>query len=100
MADFTVSHWGSDPEEGNDDCWTAEDFDNYEDAMAAFKADPTDPSVAYIMLDMGDMYGALTRKAPNYQPQSDEDFDREWREEIRREEGMLNGIDSYNDWGE
>ena len=52
------------------------------------------------MLDMGDMYGALTRKAPNYQPQSDEDFEAEWREEIRREEGMLNGINSYNDWGE
>lgn len=23
---------------------------------------------------------------------------RRWREEIAREEGMLNGIDSYNDW--
>lgn len=26
--------------------------------------------------------------------------DREWRNEIAREEGMLNGIDSFNDWNE
>jgi hypothetical protein len=25
---------------------------------------------------------------------------RQWRDEIAREEGMLNGIDSYNDWRE
>ena len=27
-----------------------------------------------------------------------ESDNRAWREEIAREEGMLNGIDSYNDW--
>ncbi len=28
----------------------------------------------------------------------DTGFDAEWKKEIAREEGMLNGIDSFNDW--
>ena len=27
-------------------------------------------------------------------------FDPEWQGEIAREEGMLNGIDSFNDWSQ
>ena len=33
----------------------------------------------------------------DYDP-NDLDDDDDWRREIAREEGMLNGIDSYNDW--
>ncbi len=31
-------------------------------------------------------------------PDDGDDWVQEWNEEIAREEGMLNGIDSYNDW--
>jgi hypothetical protein len=97
---FEVTHWGSDPEAGNDDCWTGEDFDNFEAAKKAFDTDPTDTSVAYVMLDLGPALGQLMRKAPNFVPTDTEKEDAEWREDIAREEGMLNGIDSYNDWRE
>lgn len=98
---YSVNHWGSHPDEGNDDCWTGWDFATLAEAEAEFN-NPTfiaytdfERGVAYIQMDGPDIY--RVRKNPGFKP-SPEPSDREWRREIAMEEGMLNGIDSYNDW--
>lgn len=104
MADkpFSVLHWGSHPDEDNDDCYTGEDFDSKEDAIAAFKTDADDTSVAYIEIDglteeeLSHIGIPRVRKNPKFVPSPDSGDD-EWRREIAREEGMLQGVDAYNE---
>ena len=99
---YSVLHWGSHPDEDNDDCYTGEDFSSKDDAIAAFKVDADDTSVAYIEIDgltdaeLSDMGLERVRKNPHHIPCKD-DGDDEWRREIAREEGMLQGVDAYNE---
>jgi hypothetical protein len=98
---YAVNLWGSHPDDDNDDCWTGDDFPTLAEAEAVF-ADPA-PSfpfckmadVAYVELDGPGCH--KVRRNPSFVPTPDEG-DEDWRREIAREEGMLNGIDSYNDW--
>lgn len=107
---FSVSLWGSDPDAGNDDCWTQRNFDSYEDAMACFiypgeffdlGRDLTD--AAYIELVRCEAIGngstevtRLTkRQNPDFVPSSDDGH--EWRSEFAMQAGMAFGVAGYND---
>jgi len=104
---FAVLNWGSHPDEKNDDCWTGEDFATLEEALVAFNLQVTSPDTedtAYIELDGPDAY--LLRKVPGYDPvarrKRAEASDREWRQELAMEAGMLHGVEAYNEmmgWG-
>jgi hypothetical protein len=71
---YSVLHWGSHPDEDNDDCYTGEDFDSKDDAIAAFKVDADDTSVAYIEIDgltdaeLSDIGLQRVRKNPKFAP--------------------------------
>jgi hypothetical protein len=99
---FSVSHWGSHPDEENDDCFTGEDFDSLEEAIEAFHADPGDSSVKYIELDgLEDSelskhgISSRYRKNPNYRKTRDDDSD--WKRENAMQAGMAFGCDGYNE---
>jgi len=100
---YSVNLWGSDPQAGNDDCNTGEDFATREEAMAAFlnpwsvfNRTYFEACTAVFEIDGPDVY--KTRENPEYTPTSDDTFDEDWRREIAMEAGMCMGIDSYNDY--
>ena len=62
----------------DDDGTTYDDFDGWE-------------------LYTGDTWEGFKKDFQESQEENERD-NRRWREEIAREEGMLNGINSYNDW--
>lgn len=90
---YSVSFWGSDPDEDNDDCWTGQDFGTLAEAEAAFAATPRDRSVAWVMIDGPDVH--RTRPVPGYRPQPD-DYDAERREHAMQA-GMAGGCEAYNE---
>jgi hypothetical protein len=107
MKEYCVQEWGSHPDNGNDDCWTGEDFDTMEDARKAFDAPCTDTSTQYVELCK---YTGMTmlrgrevmqveridiRLNPNFRPTKDDDDD--WRHERAMQAGMGLGIDAYNE---
>jgi len=98
---YGVLHWGSHPDNNNDDCYTGQGFDSASDALAAFKADPEDSSVAFIEIDGLTeeelvMYGiGRVRKNPNFKPSHSNDDD--WKREQAMQAGMEFGIDAYNE---
>ena len=111
---FTVSLWGSNPDEtDNDDCWTGEDFATREEAIAAYREvvmfpDHSALSLAcgprgsweYVMID-GPETHELTQNPdrPSCERRRRElaRSDREWQRERAMEAGMLHGIEAYND---
>lgn len=96
---YSVLHWGSHPDLGNDDCFTGWDFDNLDEALKKFDEYVLDTSVQFIELDgLTDGVGDnRLRENRNFRPTSDEDWQLEWKREIAREEGMLSGVEAYND---
>lgn len=100
---FSVLHWGSHPDLDNDDCWTGEDFDTVEEAIAFFHKDPDDTSVEYIEIDgIADAdlpkYGIERhRKNPYFIKETRDHSDREWQSEYAMQQGMGLGIDAYNE---
>lgn len=111
---YSVLYWGSHPNEDNDDCYTGEDFDTKEAAVAFFNGEVQDPPnmpgyyrtcVAYIEIDGledSDLkaFGIeRIRKNPNFVPEpiKDRRDDEDWRHEQAMEAGMLHGIDAYNE---
>lgn len=108
MTKYYVNHWGSHPEEDNDDCWTGEDFESKEKALKCFYAD-ADTHTQYIELGYytGEIIGKAKevepldiRRNPKYKPSRNDDDD--WRRELAMEAGMLHGVQAYNDmmgWG-
>ena len=103
-----VNHWGSHPDEENDDCHTGEDFHTIADAIRFYMTDPKDSSVAWIEIDLSDdilkQYNIKRcRKNPLHIAATmlpsveDKSFDREWQQEIANEAGMLGGVHAYND---
>jgi len=99
---YSVNFWGSYPG-GNDDCWMGEDFETLDEAMKVFETpvsefaphmDTTD--VAFVEIDGPDFYRIkFNPEAPKKTKSERTD---EWLEEIRREEGMLQGIRGLNDY--
>jgi hypothetical protein len=99
---YSVSLFGSHPDEGNDDCHTGDDFATLEEARAAFSNpfshfSPAEaPTAAYIMLDGPDVHEI--RANPEYvAPVDGDDGEDEWRRERAMQAGMAFGCDGYND---
>jgi hypothetical protein len=103
---FSVTLWGSHPEEDNDDCWMGDDFATLAEAESAYR-DPASislgaasemagGSVAYIMLDGPGLDEPMVRKNPSHKPRRRDD-DSEWRREFAQQAGMAFGCDGYND---
>jgi hypothetical protein len=96
---YSVDYWGSDPDEGNDDCWTGYDFATLDEARAKFAAEPDAyhcSDTAVIVLDGPDVHEK--RKNPGFRPSKRDDS--EWRSEAVMQAGMLGGCEAYNDESE
>ena len=100
--------WGSHPDEDNDDCQTADDFDDKASATAVF-LDPSkattylgrcvnERSSVWIMLNRWNDDGTWThvdsrRLRADHTPESSG----VWNSERAHQAGMMGGIDAYND---
>jgi len=103
---FSVTFWGSHPDEGNDDCWTGEDFEDEHLARIAFQA-PTFTSyapahtVAYIVLDGDSMDEPEVKTNPAYDAarceRENAADNAAWYGEIAMQAGMAFGCEGYND---
>jgi hypothetical protein len=102
---YAINLWGSDPAEGNDDCWTGADFDTWAEASRTYfdlnrtfrQGDIT--GAAFIEFDGPDFYHVMPN--PHYQPSNTED-DNYWLHEQAMHAGMGLGVKAYNDakgWG-
>lgn len=107
---FSVTEWGSHPDEGNDDCWTGSDFASLAEAEAEMarliKAEGSPYSAggtAYVMLDGPGV--CRVEPIPAYHsPEGKRRRERKAREdramerhERAMEAGMAFGCDGYND---
>jgi hypothetical protein len=98
---YSVNLWGSDPDAGNDDCWTGVDFATREEAFAAFRNPWTHVNatyfrpadVAWIEVDGPDLHEK--RRNPAYRPSRRTDDG--WRQECAMQAGMGMGVEAYND---
>jgi len=75
MARYSVNLWGSHPNQDNDDCWTGDDFDNIDQARAAFDDIAWAPascflSTQWVILD-GDDGTYQERRNPAWQEDMD-----------------------------
>lgn len=90
---YCVNYWGSKPME-NDDCWTGRDFATKQEAEAFYNGEH--PSgMAWVEIDGPDIHAE--KPNPAYKDTREAD-DAEWRNEMRREAGMLHGIQGLNDF--
>ena len=99
---YEVNIWGSDPNEGNDDCWSGQDYTLQSKAVEAF----TNPDEVFTWIghknwhyvelcrcvgeDSWEEVGL--RKNPNYVPEDDVE-DNEWA----MLQGMAFGVEAYNE---
>ncbi|MHC4296448.1 MAG: hypothetical protein ACYS7Y_04035 [Planctomycetota bacterium] len=92
-----VNYWGSHPDECNDDCWSGEDFDNLDDALAAYNKPVLHAycqrSTAFIEITGPEI--REVRPNPNYRPQPVDD---DWRREAQMQSAMAHGCDGWNDY--
>jgi hypothetical protein len=89
---FAVNEWGSHPDEGNDDCWTGQDFATFEEARARFdelREKLADGAVELVGPGVHEVYDTGRRDKP-------EDSG-SWQREMAMEAGMLHGVDAYNE---
>jgi hypothetical protein len=98
---IAVNHWGSHPDNDNDDCYSGDEFDTIADAIRFYMENPTDMGVEYIEIDLPDetlkMYNIeRVRKNPKFIPHKEDDND-DWRREIAMQEGMGRGVEAYNE---
>lgn len=95
---YSVSHWGSHPDAGNDDCYTGEDYVELYEAINAVTELPTDPSVAFIELVGSKPEQQLRCVIPNpgFDLGSRNEND-DWTREMAQHAGMAHGIEAYND---
>jgi len=101
MATYTVNYWGSNPDSGNDDCWTGQDFDTRDEAEACYHA-PFDglpgcpkSDVHTIELDGPDVH--LERRNPAFRASTEAASIADWEREQAMQAGMGGGRDWYND---
>ena len=95
---YHVNFWGSHPSLDNDDCWTGADYESKTEALKVYNLPASQfcetmslCDAEYIEIDGPDIY--MVRRKFVAPAVTDDD----WRAEIAREEGMLGGIDAYND---
>lgn len=88
---WSVNFWFSHPDDGNDDLSHGNDFANESEARAFFDAEKGRNPSMYIELIGPSYYEVQNRTKFN---QARHEY---WRHEIAMEEGMLNGIDAYNE---
>lgn len=93
--------WGSDPNEGNDDCHTGQDFETREEAEVCFQKPWEAFDESYygscthtVELDGPDVH--LERQNPSFKPSKDSD--KNWRREQALEAGMAFGVEAYNEY--
>ena len=98
LKPFTVSLFGSHPDEDNDDCWTGNDYATLTEAEKVFVAPwetfLRDSSVAYFVLE-GPGIDRQVRANPAFKPSKD--YDSAERSERAMQAGMAFGCDGYND---
>ena len=105
---YSVLYWGSHPDLNNDDCISGSDFTAPEDAIAAFKAEPSqvlswmaDTAPSHVELDgfedseLADL--GIERVRVNPIHVKSEDDDNEARRERAMQAGMGLGIQAYNE---
>lgn len=106
LLPFSVDLWGSDPEEGNDDCWMGTEFASLAEAQAAYQ-DPAAISAdladsQYIVLSenvvradgVREMAILAKRVNPSFKRRR---ANRDWDQEIATQAGMAGGVEAYND---
>lgn len=100
---YSVSYWGSHPDEDNDDCFTGRDFDTKEEAETFFNGQVQDPpnlpgyylhDVAFIEIDGPDVNEVRANPDFKSKPATRDDS---WQREIANEAGMLHGIEAFNE---
>jgi len=97
---YAVNLFGSHPDEGNDDCWTGQDFSTEAEARQFYDNPFADPQFAqfyrtctqYLQLTGPDL--ELVRLNPDFRPSKP---DNEWRREAAMQAGMMGGTAAYND---
>jgi len=100
-SDYSVNLWGSDPDKGNDDCYTGENFDNFAAAKATFDNPWSTFDKAYYQTSVAFIEivapGCTALKAnPGYvAPKPDTEDD--WAQEQAMQNGMAFGCAGYND---
>lgn len=95
---YFVNTWGSHPDEGNDDCWSGEEFDSLEEAIYCFN-NPGDYFTRgargrFIELDGPDVYDVREDLPLNDLTMDDED---DWEREYAMQQGMCFGCQGYNE---
>ncbi len=93
---FTVTFWGSHPDDENDDCWTGEDFMSLAPAMEAFHAECFGSAIAYIMIH-GPGVHQIRQNPHHHKPRKHAQSDADWQSEIAMQAGMGLGVEAYND---
>jgi hypothetical protein len=95
---YEVLHWGSHPEDGNDDCHQGWDFDSFNEALAKFE-EGASYRTAFIELVLPNQ--SFVRKNEAFDPlRCAADARREeaeWRREIATQSGMMSGCEAYNE---
>lgn len=97
---YSVTLWGSDPRDENDDCWSGRDFESWDDALACYgdiEANFENFELAdtrFVMLEGGNLEEPYIKEVKGYASPSDDD----WSNEMAMQAGMGMGISAYNDW--
>ena len=102
---WAVNEWGSDPEAGNDDCYSGQDYEGEAVARAAFQAVVADGTTEgeEFWFSLEDPDGkvvakhCLSREPVAAKKKRAEAEDASWRNEIAMEAGMLGGCSAYNE---
>lgn len=107
---FSVLYWGSHPDQDNDDCYTGQDFETKEEAIAFFKGEVQDPPnlpgyyhscVAFIEIDgledseLRTLGLERVRKNPAFRKESENDDGA--RSEMIMQAGMMGGLVGLNE---
>lgn len=97
---YSVTLWGSHPDNNNDDCYTGADFATLSEARACMSNLSAHFNMTYhrdapfIELDGPDVHEIVKRPGVRIQRTSN---DNEWKREIATQAGMMGGCDAYND---
>jgi len=103
MANYSVNLWCSNPDLGNDDCVSGDDFNSYEEAQKVFY-NPESHFEGWILegVRFVQFLGESEEHGNEYEVREVEGFvnyddNDDWEREMALEAGMLLGVDAYND---
>lgn len=94
MTKFAVNYWGSHPADGNDDCWSGDDFETLEEAVHCFHNPDLRNNPRFIELDGPGVYDV--RENLEHREESKEDSD--WHRETQHQAAMAFGVQGWNDY--